>query len=335
MLNVLVYGWYGEGIKNIGDLLFCKSFEHLFPDFKFKYTNVFKSVDIKSADAIIIGGGSFLYAPINIAKTDNSTDIVNQLKSKNLFYIGVGIETDINPIHKELISSAKLVATRTPGGIQKVAAFCKTKTIEIADIVCSLVGKFQLSKPEPKSVLILPNAELLPKWNDVNWKHSSWNYFKTEFAQFLDGLKESGYKLSFAAMCRNKNMHDLGAATEIINYMAHRDFNSQILDLNEDVDNLAHIISQYETVISQRYHGVVLAEICQRSCISIAHHDKLKNVNNSSVNLPYYGISKATLFKAFDEAKKLEILPIKLDTFETLRSCVYSTLGIPCPNLLV
>lgn len=335
MLNVLVYGWYGTGIKNIGDLLFCKSFEHLFPDFKFTYTNTFRGSDIESADAIIIGGGSFLYAPINVAKSDTIEKIVSLLKTKNVFYIGVGIETDIHSVHQEIIGSAQLVATRTSGGIRKVASFAQTKTIQIPDIVSCLANKFNLSYPVAKSILVLPNAEILPRWNDVHWKHSSWDYFKTEFAQFLDSLKDSGHKISFAAMCRNNNMHDLGAAVEIINYMKSRNYSSQIFDMTEELDNLASVISQYDLVISQRYHGVVLAEICQRKCISIAHHDKLKNVNKSSVTVPYYGLSKDILFKAFEEAKKTDILPIKLDTFETLRECVYSTSGIKCPNLLV
>jgi polysaccharide pyruvyl transferase WcaK-like protein len=334
MLNVLVYGWYGSGIKNIGDLLFCKSFEHLFPDFNFTYTNVFRTEEILQSDAIIIGGGSFLYAPINIGKSESIENIINVLKSKNVFYIGVGIETDIHPIHQEIIRSAKLVATRTRGGVEKVATFADTHTIEINDIVCSLAGKFKANEPKSKSVLVLPNAELLPRWNDVHWKHSSWDYFKTEFAQFLDSLKEAGYKISFGAMCRNDNMHDLGAASEIINYMKYRNFHSQIT-LSENVDELAEVIGQYDVVISQRYHGVILAEICQRKCISIAHHDKLKNVNKSSVTIPYYSLSKDALFKAFDDIKKSEILPIKLDTFETLRNCVYSTIGIKCPNTSV
>ncbi|HYD92182.1 MAG TPA: hypothetical protein VEA37_11935, partial [Flavobacterium sp.] len=82
MLNVLVYGWYGSGIKNIGDLLFCKFFEHLFPDFNFTYTNVFRTEQIIKSDAIIIGGGSFLYAPINVGKFETPDGIISVLKSK-------------------------------------------------------------------------------------------------------------------------------------------------------------------------------------------------------------------------------------------------------------
>jgi polysaccharide pyruvyl transferase WcaK-like protein len=335
MLKVLVYGWYGESIKNIGDLLFCKAFQKLFPDFNFTFTNVLRAAELTEFDAVIFGGGSFLYAPINMGKNDRVEDIVSLLKTKKVFYIGVGIETDIHPTHQQIISFSDLVATRTNGGVDKVKKFAATKTIQIPDIVSCLAGSFSASSLKSKSVLVLPNAELLPRWSDIHWKHASWDYFKSEFSQFLDALRESGHTVSFAAMCRNDNMHDLGAATEIINRMKHRSFTSQIFNLTEEPEQLAQVLGRYELIITQRYHGAILAEIVQRPCVSIAHHDKLKNPTNSSVTVPYYGVSKDTLFKALETSKTLNILPIKLDTFEALRNCVYSTIGTKCPSLSV
>lgn len=335
--KVLVYGFYGK--KNTGDELFKLSFKHLFPNFQFIFTNYLKKEELEKIDVIILGGGSFLYAPIN---NNCPTELIKILSTKKVFYIGIGVETDIHPIHQEIMKQAQLIATRTPNAIAKLQ-FTNSLILEIPDIVYSLVDKVKPVQPYEiikNSVLVLPNAEILPRWNDIQWKYSSWNYFKSEFSQFLDYLKELGYKTRFIPMCISDNMHDLGASAEIINQMKNRNYNDQI-DMEQIYicrdyfEQTMQIISKYEIVISQRYHGAILSHMCQKPCIVLAHHDKLKNPNNSSISLSYYELSKQKLINSFNKAKELNILPIKLDRFESLVTKIYSILGIECLNLSV
>jgi len=329
-INALVYGWYGKGIKNIGDSLFCKAFEHLFPDINFTFTNTITQHNVEQADCVIFGGGSFVYAPIN------GNNVLQLLAAKTIFYIGVGIETDIHPMHQELMKRASLIATRTANGISRLKSVTASNIIEIPDLAYALTDLVSISNQVmPNSILVLTNAELLPRWCDINWKHAAWNYFKSEFSQFLDMFKESKYNITFASMCSNANMHDAGAATEIINQMKYRNFNSQLCDLPDDFTQLTHLLSQYETIISQRYHGAILADMCSRPHVVIAHHDKLKHSTPSAITVPYYGLDKQTLADAILNCKTRSILPIKLDIFEDMRKRVYSQLGAECPNLLV
>ncbi len=329
-MQALVYGWYNADAKNIGDSLFCKAFQVLFPIIDFVFTDCFTPQNIAEADIVIFGGGSFLYAPIN---SDGIVDILRSLQTKKVFYIGVGVETAIHPMHQALMKRANLIATRTPNGKDKLKSITTSDIVEIPDLAYALTAQVQLSTPEPNSVLILSNAEIVPRWDDVQYKHSAWNYFKSEFSQFLDALTESKHKITFAPMCSNASMHDSGAAAEIINQMRYRNFNLQ-RELSDDFVQLTQILSQYEVIISQRYHGAILADMCNRPCIVIAHHDKLKNPTTSSITVPYYGLSKQNLFDTILDCKKQSILPIKLDTFEDMRRRVYVQLGAQCQNLL-
>jgi exopolysaccharide biosynthesis predicted pyruvyltransferase EpsI len=248
--------------------------------------------------------------------------------------MGVGIETDIHSTHHTLMKSAGIIATRSSKGKERLKHITTHNVLEIPDIVYALSDQIDLQPIKKNSVLILSNAELLPRWNDIQWKHASWNYFKSEFSQFLDVLKEQKHTIDFGAMCSNSYLHDLGASAEIINQMKSRNFDKQIV-LPDDFIQLTKFLSQYEIIISQRYHGAILADMCRRPCIAIAHHDKLKSPTPSSFTVPYYGLSKQTLIDTFLKCKTHSILPIKLDIFEDMRARVYSQLGAKCPNLLV
>jgi polysaccharide pyruvyl transferase WcaK-like protein len=340
-MQAVVIGWYGDQILNVGDSLFKKAFRHLFPELKFTFTSKPTRKELVAADLVIIGGGSFLHAPIN---SDCPNELVSILAGKKVFYIGVGVETEIHPMHQEVMKKACLIAPRNENPFEKLS-FSGVEVLPTPDIVYSLASLAKAAEPQEQianSVLVLPNAELLPRWNDIQWKHSSWNYFKSEFSQFLDYLKETGHKLNFAPMCLNSNMHDLAAAAEIISQMRSRNYREQV-DLEHiatgidqstsKFEEMTNMLSKYDVIISQRYHGAILAHIVQKPCLVLAHHDKLKDSTNSSITVPFYELSKAKLINAFNDTKSLNVLPIKLDRFDALRARVYSHIGIQCPNL--
>jgi hypothetical protein len=101
MTNVLVCGWYGDdgnGIGNLGDDLFIRAFRALFPTLTLIFTASITADKLADVDAVFFGGGSFLGGAPSIA-----INAIPILKTKKLFYIGVGVESYIHPLHLELM----------------------------------------------------------------------------------------------------------------------------------------------------------------------------------------------------------------------------------------
>jgi polysaccharide pyruvyl transferase WcaK-like protein len=290
-MNILVIGWYNAG--NIGDELFKDAFRHLFPDYIFHFSNAIKTEDLKWAEAVFIGGGSFLHGKPNIKDDDMSI-----LISKKIFYIGVGIEDEIHPYHLDLMKVAKLIAIRSPDKFYNIHAI-NEKTMIIPDLVYSL-NNIGVSERIPRSVLVIPNIEVVPKHSDAQWKHTSWLHFKSEFAQFLDVLVEKKHKISFLPMCANDSLNDNAAAFEIINMMSKRKYGQILPHITHTIDSVTKIISAHDFVITQRFHGHVLSEMTHKPCLTIHHHDKLKVFNSIS----YYGTYKQLLLDQFDHISK-------------------------------
>lgn len=315
MINIVVYGWYGQG--NVGDELFADAFRNLFPEFTFTFVTKLNSSILETADALFFGGGSFLYAKPNINDSD-----LELLKTKKIFYISVGIEHDIHPIHLDLMKKACLIATRSKDQVDRIKLI-NPNTKFVPDIVYSLQSQAVSAPKKNKSILIMPNISVVPKWNDIQWKHSSWNHFKSEFSQFLDALVEDGFKLNFFSMCKNRSLDDDSAASEIINMMSHRNNTYQLQNTPKDFASITKLLSQYSLIITQRFHGIVLSEITRVPYVAIHHHDKLKNsVPHEGKYISYYGTYKQELFDKFNMAlgmKYSSILPIEPDIFKELQ----------------
>jgi polysaccharide pyruvyl transferase WcaK-like protein len=311
--NILVYGFYFK--DNLGDDLFIEAFKSLFPNYNFIFVDHIKTEFLQNIDAVFIGGGSFLGQPLPIENM--SWEI---LKSKKIFYIGVGAETDFHQDHLQLMVLAQLIAIRSNVNFDKVKII-NSNTIVIPDLVYSLVSEHSKYKIK-KSVLILPNISVVPTWDDAHWKHASWEYFKTEFAQLLDILVKDNHTISFLPLCTNIKLNDEWAAAEIISRMTCRNKNF-LLEKRNSLQSITELMSQYDVVITQRYHGIVLAELSKVPYISIYHHDKLKN--SRGYNLSYYGLNKDKLIEQFNLCKNANvagILPINRDMFISLQRMV-------------
>lgn len=312
MVNVLVYGFYNKG--NVGDDLFISSFKEIFPEFNFTFTNKITLSQLKDASAVFFGGGSFVYAEPIIE--NGALDI---LKTKKIFYIGIGVEKIIHPTHIELMKLSKLIATRSFESIDLLKEL-NSDSFYIPDIVYSLKSKANISNKNKKSVLIIPNIVVVPSNSDPHWKHAAWEYFKSEFSQFLDWLVSEKYNISFLHMCKNNVADDSWASIEIINKLSNRKA-SYLLPYESDFTKLTSIISKYDIVITQRYHGIILSELSESFCISIHHHDKLKNHHTNQKNISYYEMSKNKLIELF-LADFSPILAIESDIFNNLRDKV-------------
>jgi polysaccharide pyruvyl transferase WcaK-like protein len=292
-MSVLVYGFYNKA--NLGDDLFIDAYRELFPGINFKFVDNISIADLRDVSTVIFGGGSFVYAEPEI-----SPGAVEMLKSMRLFYIGIGVEGAVNSTHQELMKRAKLIATRSEKAVERLKEL-NPNTILIPDIVHCLKGKVKLNVRQPKSLLVLPNFELVPKSSDPNWKHLAWEYFKSEFSQFLDVLIDRKYNLKFLPFCNNERQNDDWAATEVISKMKYCSSKYLIKTKPSNIEDLSATFSSFESVITQRYHGIILAEITNTPYLSIHHHDKLKEAFPANgAYLPYYGVSKQDLLNKFD-----------------------------------
>ena len=316
--RILVYGWYGQG--NLGDDLFIECFKQLFPTYNFIFTDHITASHLKNVDAVFFGGGSFLTDSPKI-----SAEALDILKKLRIFYIGVGTETKINPVHQELMKLAKLIATRSSVNIDSVKEI-NPNTILIQDLVYCLPEQ-SCSNKIKDSILVIPNILVVPKWSDPHWKHVSWDFFKTEFCQLLDEYCKQGYNIKFLPMCINDHWNDQNAAVEIINRMTEGK-GSFILNKSVDIQSAIETISKYELVISQRFHGTVLARLARTPCLTIHHHDKLKNIGDYS--LSYYGLSKSNVIEQINKSKSFnisDILPIDRDIYNGLVQTVASLMA--------
>jgi len=316
MSNILVFGFFGK--NNLGDQLFIDAFQKLFPQHTFTFVDHITKASLnKHYDAVFIGGGSFLDTQPSFGP-----GVLDVLCSMPIFYIGVGVETDTHQIHELLMKQARLIATRSQDH-EKIKEINKN-VIYIPDIVYCLEPSKNIKRID-KSVLYLPNIHTIPKFNEPHWAHLSWEYFKHEFAQALDYIIDDGYKVDIFAMCKNKTMDDGWAGIEVSNKMVHRR-NYEI----EQPKNCIDLFAQYSLVITQRYHGIILAEMAKTPYISIFHHDKLKTSHfNAGLFTSYYETSKAGILNKIysSNANGYDGLPIKSDMYIELQHRVAAVLN--------
>lgn len=316
MPRVLVYGFYGH--DNLGDELFTQAFQHLFPDIHFTFTDKITAQRLEGVDAVFIGGGSFLDQTLKVS----DPSILNSLRSHKLFFIGVGAETGIHKDYQSLLPLAKLVAIRTDVNLDKILSF-NQNTIVIPDLVYSIPNEFA-KVPVQKSVLYIPNITTIPDWQSPHWKHAAWGYFKNELAQTLDALIEDKYTIDFFPMSLHFKQNDQYAAHEIINHTSSDKI--KVLTPPQDFNKTLQLFSSYPIIITQRYHGAILADIVKTPSLTIYHHDKLKGAPGRSIS--FYEASKAKLLSEIALLGKegTNFLPIKNNMFSSLKERISEAL---------
>jgi polysaccharide pyruvyl transferase WcaK-like protein len=311
-VKVLVYGWYHQG--NIGDDFFIEAFRHLFSNVDLFFTDHIDEKHLQDIDAVFIGGGSFLDQELNITE-----QALGLLKQKKIFYIGVGVEWNIHSTHIDLLSRAQLIITRSADQVKNIQKI-NPKAYFLPDLAYVLRDKVTYLPKKNKSVLILPNTNVIPINTDPHWKHAAWGYFKSEFSQFLDWLVESGYELNFFSLCQALEMNDVWAASELIGSMSSRNHKYLLESQASTMSEVSGLVSQYSAIITQRFHGVVLAEMTQTPYITIHHHDKLKYCYPKKGRfISYYGVNKRQLIDTFSSTIEMNftnVLPIETNIFK-------------------
>jgi len=143
-----------------------------------------------------------------------------------------------------------------------------------------------------------------------------------ETAQTLDALIEDNYVVDFYAMSQIPEEHDEWAGIELINKMKHKP--KLHLPTCNDVSSITELFSQYGVILTQRYHGAVLAEMSGTPYVCVYHHDKLRHTSfDLGRFVPYFGISKGKLMQEVSFLTGNEVrLPIDTDMFRELVSKV-------------
>lgn len=336
--TIAIVGWYGAS-QNVGDTLF----QHAFRQMLDGYGNLVFSEHIPTRtspiDLLIFGGGSFLDAPIIAehhsdgarAPTFSEPLFGSGLGSPDctaICYVGVGAE-GISQDHEILLRHAKFVALRSTDNIDAVRALNSNVSL-IPDLVYSLASPTRTVARTPaqmKSILVLPNISCVPKYSDPSWKTLSWQHFKFEYAQMLDALIADGYSIDYLAMCQNPEQNDHYAMAEIRNLM-HKGHLIRNVDYSclDSFYSLTSLFARYGVVLTQRYHGCIIAECAGTKYCSIAHHDKLRSTTlNEGIFTDYYACSRATLLSAFEQATALQLTPelgINSHLFEELKGSI-------------
>jgi exopolysaccharide biosynthesis predicted pyruvyltransferase EpsI len=112
-------------------------------------------------------------------------------------------------------------------------------------------------------------------------------------------LNKYGWQIDFLPFCINNSLNDANAAAELINGSA-TSTHKTIWHKPDTFQEAINILSSYEKVISQRFHGTILANIAEVPVLTLHHHDKLRSGENT---LSYYNFSKAAFLESLKNLK--------------------------------
>lgn len=311
-MKVIVVGYYNK--QNLGDELYKGAFKNLWPDKSFVFTDLLTKEMASKYDIVIFGGGSFLDGAPFV-----EDGVIEILRDKTVLYISVGAETDIHPGHSELLSNAKLIAIRNGEYLDKIKAI-NSNVMVIPDLVYSFGTKTKINRLK-RSILICPNINILPQHFSPHWMHSSFDWFKNEMAKTLDELVERDYMVRFLSMENGDGGGDKLVAQTIIGAMKYR--GSYMVGDPHSYEELNATVCEFETVVSQRLHAAIAAELSMTASIIIGAHDKLKATHfRTGTFIPYFEFSKRAFDEALHNSEKQMVRVISPDIFKGLQSKV-------------
>lgn len=298
MTTLLVFGWYGKG--NIGDELMKRALTRLFNarNVDLRFVDHIDLGDLLTSQGIIFGGGSILHDAPDV--TPRALDVI--LKTVPVFYLGVGLESPPHQIHADLLRVARLVIKRSDVGHGEFAY----------DLVYSLPF---IDDPQPRQgIVIVPNIELLPTNQSSNWAQLAWLRYVDEMSQVLDYFDKAGESISFLPMCKNDRQDDAWAISSMVSHMTRRSTKFKTHHIGPRAQEIINLFQRSKCIVTQRYHGIVLAEMAGTSYVSIDHHDKLSQaLPRRGQHLSYHGVTKSTIIAAIEKAMLTHFSPFVPD----------------------
>lgn len=297
MAKILVYGWYGHA--NVGDELMAEALRKILTGHELKFVSHIKNDHLKDVDLVLIGGGSFLSFPLNM-----DGGAWSSITKKPIIYVGVGAETDVHYKQARYLERAAAVFVRSAPSPQ--FSEIRPDAVLIPDLSLALQTTSFVKRPN-RQILFIPNAQVLPTRTSPNWERASWDYFKSEAAQALDELIVAGWKVTMAPFCDDANRRDSWACAELIAHCSER-HKIHCLDASwygdAAFEKVRPAFDAASVIVTQRYHGAVIAQSTGAPCVVVHHHDKLARIDSTVAKLvPYYGVQKNALKSAIESAE--------------------------------
>lgn len=292
-----MYGWYGH--SNVGDELMAEALRRILVGHELKFVSYIKNSDLADVDLVIVGGGSFLSFPL---KMDGAA--FASIGKKPIVYVGVGAETEVHSEQTWHIQRASAVFVRSTPSESFTSV--RTDAILMPDLSLALQTTSFVKRPN-RQILFIPNAQVLPTRTSPNWERASWDYFKSEAAQALDELIVAGWKVTMAPFCDDANRRDSWACAELIAHCSER-HKIHCLDASwygdAAFEKVRPAFDAASVIVTQRYHGAVIAQSTGAPCVVVHHHDKLARIDSTVAKLvPYYGVQKNALKSAIESAE--------------------------------
>lgn len=264
-----------------------------------KFVSYIKNSDLADVDLVIVGGGSFLSFPL---KMDGAA--FASIGKKPIVYVGVGAETEVHSEQTWHIQRASAVFVRSTPSESFTSV--RTDAILMPDLSLALQTTSFVKRPN-RQILFIPNAQVLPTRTSPNWERASWDYFKSEAAQALDELIVAGWKVTMAPFCDDANRRDSWACAELIAHCSER-HKIHCLDASwygdAAFEKVRPAFDAASVIVTQRYHGAVIAQSTGAPCVVVHHHDKLARIDSTVAKLvPYYGVQKNALKSAIESAE--------------------------------
>lgn len=295
MSRIAVYGWYGH--NNIGDEAYKLAFCEMLVGHDLVFMDTMPK-DPQNFDALIVGGGSFLEAPVR-GSVSHTIPVA---------FVSVGSRA-VHPTWKPYLERAAVVVVRdlqTQATLSRYSSNVKV----LPDLVFGLTNLFDDKVSETPSLLYIPNVHLLPKGQSPSYVKAAWDWFSCQLAEAFDHLSQK-YSIQILGMCSNKSENDLWAGASVISQMSNRARAELITNpsLHHGSFGFEDIIRDKHIVVTQRLHGYVYARKYNKKCVTISHHDKLNDVvnymdgvspNSSTALLDYYAFSKKVFYESLD-----------------------------------
>ena len=87
----------------------------------------------------------------------------------------------------------------------------------------------------------------------------------------------------------------------------------------QEFEEIRNIFSKYKVIITQRYHGIILAEMFGIPYVAIHHHDKLKNCQPANGQfISYYNFNKSALNNAINSLVNFSKNNIDINAFSEI-----------------
>ena len=288
------------------------------------FVDTIRLKDLDAADLVLIGGGSFLYAPI---RYESKAAWGTLHDWKPVIYVGVGSETDIHSEHEKLLKKASAAFTRTQNSHPKWVAAAPTNTAILPDLTMCLKATPN-ALTNAKRLLYIPNAELVPARSAPAWKKPAWEYFKSEISQAFDELIADGWTITTAPFSAASGMRDQWAAFEVT-AMCDKRWKVKSLDeswLTRTFEQITWEYNKHSVVLTQRFHGAVIAQVTQTPCVVVHHVDKLEQMYGCQ-KVSYYGVRKDLMLDAIKNAYR-PVNPVVPATFAIVRDAVSFALSV-------